>query len=372
MIFGQHQLDRLRAGLAATRARSRSRWRAKSNLRVLLVADSSKIPRSQIFPFYYFLKDIERRFKTEFREVSVASFQNIKRSTPTGADIVLFQPWFTLGHEKITSLADLLRKSNPGATLIFMDSYAPSDLRFAETLEPFIDLYVKKHVFRDRSLYGKPTQGDTNLVDFYEKLYELKSSPKVTFAVSESFLSKLVVGPTFFTSSYLLPKFHRQEQPAVRTKNIRVHARLGCTGAPWYQSMREHSLSNCEPFAQGSIVTSETTRFGNYINELSRSMVCFSPFGYGEVCIRDYEAIACGTMLIKPDMSHIETSPNVYLPHETYVPIKWDFSDLGEKLDYYLSHENETKEITENAYRLLHNYCRSGGFVDQVGPLFKK
>jgi len=330
------------------------------------------ITRSQIFPFYYYLKDLQRELDISVRELSVTSVQNNPRSLPPDSDIVLFQPWYTQGNDEITRVATLLRERYPAARLVFLDSYAPLDLRFAEGLEPFVDHYVKKHVFYDRSIYGKTTQGDTNLVDFYEKLYELPASPDVTFAVSENFLPKLVVGPTFFTSGDLLPGFHRQELPDPEARNLRVHARLGCKGTPWYQSMREQALSACEPFAHGSIVTSKTTSFRDYLNELSRSKICFSPFGYGEVCIRDYEAIACGAMLVKPDMSHVETRPNVFIPGETYVPVKWDFSDLAERIDYYLSRENEAKEIAENAYRILHDYCRSGGFVDQVGPLFKK
>ena len=370
MILGQTQLDRLRTRISYTRAQIRKSWRNKSNLKVLFIVENKNITRSQIFPFYYYIKDLEQRFKTEFRQVSVTSLQKNKGNLPQGADVILFQPWFDLGNNELRRLTRFLRKSNPGARIIFLDSYAPLDLRFAEILESLVDLYIKKHVFRDRSFYGKTTQGDTNLVDFYEQWCELPKSKNFTFKVSDNFLSKLVIGPTFFTSSYLLPRFHRQELSTFDRKDIRVHARLGCSGTEWYQSMRQQALSACEEFRYQSIVSSDLVGFRTYLNELSRSKICFSPFGYGEVCIRDYEAIACGALLIKPDMSHVETNPNIYVPFETYVPVKWDFSDLAEKVDYYLSHENETKEIAYNAYNHLHDYCRFNGFVEQVKPLF--
>lgn len=370
MKYRQPQLDRLRTKISRTRAQTRNSWRSTSNLKILFIVENQKITYSQVFPFYYYMNDLGREFNTEFRELSVTSVQNNERNLPLDADVILFQPWFTLGNDEITRLAKLLRKSYPGGRIIFLDSYAPLDLRFAEILESYVDLYVKKHVFRDRSSYEKTTQGDTNLVDFYEKLYGLPASPKVTFRVTSNFLSKLEVGPTFFTSNYLLPRFHRQELPNFKKKDIQVHVRVACSGTAWYQSMREQSLTACEPFHHQSIVSSDFTKFGIFIDELSRSKICFSPFGYGEVCLRDYEAIACGALLVKPDMSHVETYPNVYVPYETYVPVKWDFSDLAEKVDYYLTHENETKEIVYNAYSCLHDYCRFNGFVEQVKPLF--
>ena len=76
-----------------------------------------------------------------------------------------------------------------------------------------------------------------------------------------------------------------------------------------------------------------------YLAELGRSKMCFSPFGYGEVCWRDFEAMMTGSLLLKPDVRHLVTDPDVFIPGETYIPIAWDFSDLAEKVEYYLRNE---------------------------------
>ena len=91
-----------------------------------------------------------------------------------------------------------------------------------------------------------------------------------------------------------------------------------------------------------------------------------SPFGYGEIAWRDYEAVMCGALLLKPDMSHCETDPSIFIPNETYVPIKWDFSDMAEKIRYHLDHPRETAEITRRAYQLLHEYCKEKHFLRQM------
>ncbi len=69
---------------------------------------------------------------------------------------------------------------NPDAKIVYMDSFAPTDLRLAAMLDPYIDVYVKKHVFRDRARYLEPTKGDTNLVDYYGKLYGLNHKRSLT------------------------------------------------------------------------------------------------------------------------------------------------------------------------------------------------
>ena len=46
-----------------------------------------------------------------------------------------------------------------------------------------------------------------------------------------------------------------------------------------------------------------------------------SPFGWGDICIRDFETFICHSCLVKPDMSLIETWPNYYIKDKSYVPV---------------------------------------------------
>lgn len=70
-----------------------------------------------------------------------------------------------------------------------------------------------------------------------------------------------------------------------------------------------------------------------YYARMRRSKIVVAPFGYGEMAPRDIEAAMVGAVLIKPDMGHIESIPNVYVPNETYRPCKWDYSDLNEIIE---------------------------------------
>ena len=103
-----------------------------------------------------------------------------------------------------------------------------------------------------------------------------------------------------------------------------------------------------------------------FFSELRNSKICFSPFGYGEVCWRDYEAIFSGSLLVKPRMDHVRLTPSVFVPGETYVPIAWDCSDYGEKVRQYLSDAKRRREIAGNAFDVIRRYILSTSVVDDL------
>ena len=77
-----------------------------------------------------------------------------------------------------------------------------------------------------------------------------------------------------------------------------------------------------------------------YLEELKHSKSIASPFGWGECCLRDFEAFYNRAILLKPSMEHCVTYPDLYKPFETYIPINWDFSDF----------ENIIKEVQIGKY----------------------
>jgi len=86
-----------------------------------------------------------------------------------------------------------------------------------------------------------------------------------------------------------------------------------------------------------------------YYNRVFNSKIIFAPFGYGEMAPRDLEAAMFGAILVKPDTSYIDTTPNVFIDGETYVACKHDFSDLQEKVEKILGNIEDYYCIIENA-----------------------
>lgn len=280
---------------------------------------------------------------------------------------MLFQCWIDKRPEEIHELAKRIRIGNPGARVGFLDPFAPTDLRYAEALDPIVDIYIKKHVLRDRSAYGKPTLGDTNLSDWYGRRYG-EDLPVVTHRIPVGFMDKLVIGPSFLTSPGLIGSFWARSEPKFAPHRFnRLHARLGGAGpAGWYPRMRAEAIRAASSVRSVEVTSSAVVSRRQYFNELRASSLCFSPFGYGEVCWRDYEAVLSGSTLIKPDMGHVETCPDIFVPHETYVPIRWDFADLDDAVAAYASQPKAQARIARAAYRELAVYVRSGRFVETM------
>lgn len=172
-------------------------------------------------------------------------------------------------------------------------------------------------------------------------------------------------------------------QPSIFSrKNIDVSCRVripqDLTNS-YYGKQRILALEALEPLAEdyklaANFEFNEVSKISSrqYKNELKRSRIALSPFGWGEQTWRDFEAICFGALLVKPSMEHIDTYPNIYIPGETYVPIEWDFSDLHEKCRFYLENPDETARIVNNARQLYINYFRGNGFVAKVHELLSR
>lgn len=64
------------------------------------------------------------------------------------------------------------------------------------------------------------------------------------------------------------------------------------------------------------------------MTRLAKAVV--SPWGNGELCHRDFDAMWCGAVLIKPYSDHLRTDPVMFRNGVTYFACKPDFSDLRE------------------------------------------
>ncbi|MBL8845854.1 MAG: glycosyltransferase family 1 protein [Hyphomicrobium zavarzinii] len=335
--------------------------------RLLLVTIDERIPQSQIYPFHFYADALRRQCGTEIREVSIEEYERGNSPAPRDATTVCFQTQFHTPRDELIAIVERLKQQNPEARIVYLDWFAPTDLRLADALDPHIAIYVKKHVLRDRSLYGQPTLGDTNLVDHFSKRFGIAEETRL-FPIPPGFLDKLHIGPSFVTADFMLHRF-LGASPVVGEKPIDVHARLGVKGTPWYQAMRTECIDALGTIADLNVATGGNLGHVAYLQELQASKVCFSPFGYGEVCWRDYEAIMSGSVLLKPDMSHIETDPDIFVPGKTYVPLRWDLADFEEKVRELVGTPSLREEIANNAFTALHDYVTSERFVTQMRPL---
>ena len=112
-----------------------------------------------------------------------------------------------------------------------------------------------------------------------------------------------------------------------------------------------------------------------YFNEMENSKICISPFGLGEITLRDFEIIISGSAVFKADSDHMDTLPNLFVKDETYLDYKWDLSDFKEKLEYYIDQPELVIEIDNNCQNIYKNLLttRNGHyqFCDRFYELIK-
>tara|TARA_R110000851_G_scaffold33816_1_gene90198 strand:+ start:4873 stop:5895 length:1023 start_codon:yes stop_codon:yes gene_type:complete len=116
-----------------------------------------------------------------------------------------------------------------------------------------------------------------------------------------------------------------------------------------YTEHRSGLWNKLQPLKDKYSIITEKLPYQEYVQQLWKSKVCLSPYGMGEFCFRDLEAMVYGTLIIKPSHKLVDTLPNLMIDDETFIPCKYDWSDLEEKLDYVYSNFNElNQKITYN------------------------
>ena len=327
--------------------------------RILLVNQDHDLAQTQFHAF----KRFEARFAASGYAFASATYAAVAAGAAIpAADAVFVQSGYEPPDGELEGVLSRIRRAGPAAAISYFDWFAPTDIRFAERVEPYVDHYVKKALMRDRGWYLRPPTGHTNLSDHYA-LHHGADNPPATWSIPSAIVPRLMVGPSFSTGRALI---HRFEQPTPTfevDRPIDLHARIATRGLPWYAGMREQAATAVERLA-GIETTSGMIAKELYMAELGRSKICFSPFGYGEICWRDFEAIAMGAVLLKPAMDHIESDPDIYVADETYVPVRWDFADLDTQVQALLADPARRARLAAKAYTAVHahleqNYLES-------------
>jgi len=110
-----------------------------------------------------------------------------------------------------------------------------------------------------------------------------------------------------------------------------------------------------------------------YWETLKKSRICLSPWGWGEACHRDFEALMLGTVLVKPDWSFVESYPDISSSNAPYIPCKLDFSDVPEIVknveDNWEAYENmrrRGRRLAEDALDVRLNAIKLGEIFHKI------
>jgi hypothetical protein len=68
------------------------------------------------------------------------------------------------------------------------------------------------------------------------------------------------------------------------------------------------------------------------------------------------KSLICGALLLKPDMSHLETYPDLYCEGETYISHGWDLDDLSDKVASILENYDNFIHIAQSGQSLYRHH----------------
>ncbi len=269
---------------------------------------------------------------------------------------------------------DLMRRLRAKYTRIaFFHDDAGGGIPRLEVL-PFVDLFYSKALFRDKSKYGRPLYGKELYSNYFHEKYgvtdpdhrerptesrpdqlaKLRLSwnigvgdyPRAKLRQRAGVAASMAFG--FRTAKGFYSRRRMPADPVALNKGLYpVHARIGLGGPLSISYQRRLILERIGGDPDFLVGPVAQRRFNH---EVANSRITLSPFGWGELCLRDFEAVRAGSLLLKPDMSHLETWPDVFGPLQTYVPFGWDGRDVVERARVFLQDETSRAGIARRAY----------------------
>lgn len=336
----------------------------------------------QYVGFPLFAEALRQRLGFTFTGVKATDLAGVERAAlehaAAGVDAAVLMVHWGEPVDQVVGMLRRLREAKPAMKLIYLDYFAPTCSPHFGVL-PFVDCYAKRQVLRDLGAYQNEYLGGYQFAEFMAKRFEfdLKDwhfGSRVDPAHAHKIVPAWNLG---VTSRYRkMARVTNRFAWAWRARPIEINRRLGMASKnqtkEWYQAYRVIANDAVAPLAKdfrcSGVARVSTQR---YYLEMAASKIVFSPFGWGELCFRDYEAVACGALLVKPSMEHLKTSPDIFVPGETYVSVAWDLSDLQEKCRYYLAHPREAARIALNAQRVFMKYFDQAEFVDDIARIVR-
>jgi hypothetical protein len=200
---------------------------------------------------------------------------------------------------------------------------------------PEVVLVLKSYAYRDRALHnahkGRLTAHRIRAAGLGE-CQNTRALPGSPVPLTATELAKIHV-------VYGFGAHHRREQlvqqfvdfDAPRPYRLQFRGHLEYAGTE-IELHRRAALTATEATANmwpGEVLCGRAVPYGHYCREMFLSRAVLSPWGWGEACHRDYEAMLLGAVLIKPDSDYVEAWPDLYRGGATYVPCAVDCQDVA-------------------------------------------
>ena len=280
--------------------------------------------------------------------------------------------WLTNKFQIIKDFANLKKNFNK---VVYCDTADSSGWIQSELL-PLVDCYWKFQILKDKKLYLESFYDQRIFTHFYHKNYNIYDEDKdySSKIANPQDLNKIRVSWNSSMANYSkyshltshaykfikfnnLIKYRYKEMNNFSSKTKNIFCRFRYSN--YRNTITFHRKKIKEKLSVYSNINFSKTSRLNYFDELKKSKIAISPFGWGEVAYRDFESFINKTILIKPDMSHIETWPNLYVDKKTYLSFNWNLKNILDVIENVLDNYKEYIELANEGFNNYTKYTYS-------------
>ena len=318
--------------------------------------------------------------------ISITPFEKVSGALTDCDTLILTSsfwrgPWVERRDEALPFIEDCIGRA---PQVLYFDRASTSGTINTDVL-PLVERYYKTNLLKDRSHYQRPLYGLRQFTDYYHREYGVVdpqpawSSPvedaaelaKLRLSWNTALADYSLLGPRLSALYAKLP-LAQLMRPATRFKapsndrSIEVSCRMGTAYKYETVAYQRRRLAEILDRFRSTDRVSKIS----YFKELRDSKVVTSPFGFSEVNYKDFETFISGALLLKPDMSHIETYPDLYEDGKTYVAHGWDLTDLSERVDRILADFPSHLHIAEAGQACYRGYTVGGDAAERFVRYF--
>ncbi|MCP4914367.1 MAG: hypothetical protein GY909_14735 [Oligoflexia bacterium] len=325
-----------------------------------------------VFPLFFNRKRLLRD-----HQIKVNFFTDHEDPNLLNCDSLMISSWYFGRKTKSwisnkNFLLNFLEQARKKVQLIWADISDSTGTTQFEVL-PYVDIYTKGQLLKDKNLYSHEFYSARIFGDYYYKNFDIEdkieTEPHLKKPINSEFIPKLKLGwnsgfatysqygPYYNLLSYKylnfsLPKIYPQKWTSPYVDRVRnISCRIGYN---YNRETMKFQRQKVKEMLSSQVDTKKISR-SEYFEELRNSIINVSPFGLGEISLRDFEIIVSGGTIMKADCSHMETFPNLFINEKTYLDYSWDFSNFQERVDFGLNNLDLMKDLANNCQVIYKN-----------------
>ena len=324
---------------------------------------------SFLFPLIIFKKHCEAL------KINIQFFFNLNKKVSECDFLIVDSKYFKFEWNKSKNkVLDIFQKLSEHTKVIYFDT-TDSAGTIDSSLLPIVKIYAKNQIYRNPNNYTRRLYGRRLFTDYYNKKFNIidKSPDFSEPVVTKELLKKLKVSWNIglsnhnFYSKYILrildlskkiriynylANYSKLIRSSFEKRNNLISARFNCS----YERKTVGIQRNIIKKKLKNKITCNPINRKEYFLELCNSKIILSPFGWGEINLKDFEVFLTGGLLFKPKMNHIKTWPNFFSNKKTIVEFDWDLNNLNYLINYYNISDNQRLDIANEGQKMYLQY----------------